>query len=120
MSGRLKAQRLAGRSLTLKLKTAEFRTRTRARALAAPTQLATRIFAAARELLAKEIDGTRFRLIGVGIADLGPAEEADRGDLLDTRVGKEKATEAAIDELRAKFGETAIVKGIAFGARQRS
>ena len=120
VSGRLKAQRLAGRSLTLKLKTAEFRTRTRARALAAPTQLATRIFAAARELLAKEIDGTRFRLIGVGIADLGPAEDADRGDLLDTRVGKEKATEAAIDALRAKFGETAIVKGIAFGARQRS
>jgi DNA polymerase-4 len=120
VSSRLKAQGLAGQSLTLKLKTAEFRTRTRARALSAPTQLATRIFAAARELLNKETDGTRFRLIGVGIADLGPAGDADRGDLLDTRVGKEKATEAAIDTLRAKFGETAVVKGIIFGARQKS
>jgi DNA polymerase-4 len=120
VSGRLKAQGLAGQSLTLKLKSADFRTRTRARALGAPTQLATRIFAAARELLAKEVDGTRFRLIGVGVADLGPAAEADRGDLLDTRVGKEKATEAAIDALRARYGETSIVKGITFGTRQRS
>ncbi|HWG03713.1 MAG TPA: DNA polymerase IV, partial [Beijerinckiaceae bacterium] len=85
VSGRLKAQGLAGKSLTLKLKTADFRIRTRARALAEPTQLATRIFAAARELLAHETDGTRFRLIGVGLSDLGPAADADHGDLIDTR-----------------------------------
>jgi DNA polymerase-4 len=120
VSARLKSQGLAGRSLTLKLKSADFRTRTRARALATPTQLATRIFAAARELLARETDGTRFRLIGVGVADLRSAEEADRADLLDVRVGKEKATEAAIDALRAKFGEASIVKGIAFGRPRRS
>ena len=118
VSARLKAQELAGRSLTLKLKTADFRIRTRARALAAPTQLAARIFAAARELLAKETDGTRFRLIGVGLSDLGPAADADRGDLVDTRVGREKATETAIDALRAKFGPAAVVKGIAFGNRR--
>ncbi len=120
MSGRLKAQCLAGKSLTLKLKTADFRIRTRARALTEPTQLAARIFATARELLAHELDGTRFRLIGVGLSDLGPAVDADRGDLIDTRVGKEKATEAAIDTLRAKFGQTAVVKGITFGAPRRS
>jgi DNA polymerase-4 len=83
-------------------------------------QLAARIFAAARELLSSETDGTRFRLIGVGMSDLGPGADADRGDLLDTRIGKEKATEAAIDELRAKFGHAAIVKGITFGVRPRS
>ena len=44
--------------MTLKLKTADFRIRTRARSLEDPTQLAARIFAAGRELLAREIDGT--------------------------------------------------------------
>ncbi len=115
VSGRLKAQEIAGRTVTLKLKTADFRLRTRARALNEPTQLARRIFEAARELLAKEATGPSFRLIGVGLADLSPAVEADHGDLVDTGVGKIKATEAAIDALRAKFGKAAVVSGIAFG-----
>ncbi|HLA20649.1 MAG TPA: DNA polymerase IV, partial [Pseudolabrys sp.] len=42
VSARLKANALAGSTVTLKLKSADFKTRTRARSLAAPTQLATR------------------------------------------------------------------------------
>ena len=44
--------------MTLKLKTADFRIRTRAQSLGHPTQLAARIFAAGRDLLARETDGT--------------------------------------------------------------
>ncbi len=51
VSARLKAKELAGSTVTLKLKTADFRIRTRARSLPSPTQLAGRIFAAARDLL---------------------------------------------------------------------
>ena len=112
VSGRLKAQEFAGRSLTLKLKTADFRTRTRARALTEPTQLAARMFGPARELLMKEATGEKFRLIGVGLSDLCAPGEADHGDLVDTGVGRVKATEAAMDKLRARFGRDAIVKGI--------
>ena len=114
VSSRLKAAGIAGRGVTLKLKTSDFRLRTRARALTAPTQLAARIFEAGRQLLEKEVDGTRFRLIGIGVSDLVDAEEADRGDLVDTRAGRDKATETAVDALRAKFGKGAVVKGIAF------
>ena len=71
--------------MTLKLKTADFRLRTRARSLAAPTQLAAKIFAAGRELLARETDGTKFRLIGIGVSALAGAEEADPADLVDSR-----------------------------------
>src|SRR6202040_2755643 len=46
VSTRLKAKELAGATVTLKLKSADFRLRTRARSLGAPTQLAVRIFAA--------------------------------------------------------------------------
>ncbi len=70
VADRLKEKRLAGSTVTLKLKTADFRILTRARSLESPTQLAGRIFAAARELLAREVDGTRYRLIGVGLVRL--------------------------------------------------
>ena len=115
VSARLKKGEIAGRTVTLKLKTADFRLRTRARALPQPTQLAGRIFEAARELLNKEATGERFRLIGVGMSDLCEAADADHGDLVDTRAARDKATEAAVDSLRAKFGGAAVVKGIAFG-----
>ena len=117
VSGRLKAGEVSGRTVTLKLKTADFRLRTRARQLPEPTQLATRIFEAARDLLAKEATGTPFHLIGVGLSDLALPQDADHGDLVETGVGKIKATEAAVDALRQKFGKAAVVKGIAFGAK---
>ncbi|MBN9082625.1 MAG: DNA polymerase IV [Rhizobiales bacterium 62-17] len=117
VSSRLKAQGISGDSLTLKLKTADFRILTRARMLSEPTQLAGRIFETARDLLAKEGNGRRYRLIGVGISNLVEAAQADHGDLADTRVVREKATETAIDSLREKFGRAAITKGIVFGKR---
>ena len=66
-SARLKSAGLAAGTATLKLKTSDFRIRTRSRRLADPTQLADMLFRTARLLLAGEADGaTRFRLIGVG------------------------------------------------------
>jgi DNA polymerase IV len=110
VSARLKANRLAGSTVTLKLKTADFRIRTRAQSFAHPTQLATRIFAAGRDLLAREVDGTMFRLIGIGVSALRDAEGADFADLIDRRHAD---AEQAIDRLRRKFGGDAVVKGLA-------
>jgi DNA polymerase-4 len=118
VSARLKAQGVAGETVTLKLKTADFKTRTRARTLPEPTQLSGRIFEAARALLEKETDGTRFRLIGVGVTNLCEDDRADQGDLADTEVKREKATESAIDALRDKFGHKAIVRGLLFEPRR--
>src|ERR1043166_1716199 len=70
VSARLKANALAGSTVTLKLKTADFRIRTRGQSLGHPTQLASRIFAVGRDLLGREIDGTMFRLIGIGLSSL--------------------------------------------------
>lgn len=114
VSDRLKESEMAGSTITLKLKTKDFKSRTRARTLNEPTQLATRIFNAARDCLEKEADGTAFRLIGVGVTALTEASKADHGDLADTRTTRDKAREAAVDSLRKKFGGDAIVRGIAF------
>jgi DNA polymerase IV len=115
---RLKKQQLAAKSVTLKLRLPDFKLRTRTRSSAAPTQLATRLFAVARDLLEREPKGASYRLLGVSTADFAPSDEADKGDLLDRSVGKEKAREAAIDALREKFGSGAVVRGLAFGGRR--
>jgi DNA polymerase-4 len=113
VSARLKAKGLAGTTVTLKLKSADFRLRTRARSLSAPTQLAAKIFATARELLAREAGGTKFRLIGIGVSALGGAAEADPADLVDEHGRRSAAAERAVDRLREKFGRAAVIRGIA-------
>jgi DNA polymerase-4 len=114
VSARLKAKELAGTTVTLKLKSADFRLRTRARSLAAPTQLAARIFAVGRELLVRETGGAKFRLIGIGVSALSGAAEADPADLVDERGRRSAAAERAVDRLREKFGRAAVIRGIAF------
>ncbi len=115
VSARLKAKELAGETVTLKLKTSDFRLRTRARSLGAPTQLAAKIFGAGRELLERETDGTRFRLIGIGVSGLAEAADADPADLVDRQGERSKAAEHAIDRLREKFGREAVVMGRGLG-----
>jgi DNA polymerase-4 len=109
ISARLKAAELAGATVTLKLKTADFRLRTRAQTLERPTQLAARIFEAARELLQRETDGTKYRLIGIGLSSLIDADAADLADLLDHRTAE---AEHAMDRLRARFGDEAVFRGL--------
>ncbi len=114
VSARLKTNDIAGATITLKLKSADFKTRTRARSIEAPTQLAATLFTCGRELLVREASGASFRLIGIGVSDLAEGRHADPGDLLDRRAAATAATERAIDRLRDKFGANAIVRGIAF------
>lgn len=111
LARRLKENDLAAAGVVLKLKTAAFATRTRAMRLPAPTVLPDRLFEAARTLLAREATGTAFRLIGIGAGTLVPRAGADRGDLADPDAPRRAATQAAIDALRARFGEGAIARG---------
>jgi DNA polymerase-4 len=115
VSARLKANALAGSTVTLKLKSADFRIRTRAQSLGHPTQLTSRIFAVGRDLLGREIDGTMFRLIGIGLSGLREADGADFADLIDRRSA---GAEQAMDRLRERFGDEAVVKGLALEAEQ--
>jgi len=117
VSSRLKNGNLAGCTITLKLKTADFRQRTRSQSIAAPTQLAAKIFALCREMLAKEIDGTAFRLMGAGVSALRPGSQADDTDMLDRRAAH---AERAMDDLRRKFGASAVIRGIAYNGPEKN
>jgi DNA polymerase-4 len=117
VSGRLKTHALAGSTVTLKLKSADFKIRTRARALSHPTQLAGRIFAAGRDLLRHEVGPTPFRLIGIGVSHLEDSTGDD--DLADLLGRREAQAEHAMDKLREKFGRDAVVKGLALDDDER-
>ena len=117
VSARLKTGNLAGSTITLKLKTADFRQRTRSQTVQSPTQLAAKIFATSREMLAREIDGTAFRLMGTGVSALRPGSMADDTDMLDRRSAH---AERAMDDLRRKFGNAAVIRGIAYDGPEKA
>jgi DNA polymerase IV len=117
VSWRLKKNDIAGQTVVLKMKTADFKSRTRNRRLEDPTQLADKIFRTGLDLLEKETDGTKFRLIGIGVTDLGDAGRADPPDLIDRQSGRRAAAEAAMDKLRDKFGKGTVETGYTFGGK---
>jgi DNA polymerase-4 len=116
VSRRAKADNLAGITVTLKLKTADFRLRTRATSLSGPTALASRIYAAAQPLLEREADGTKFRLLGVAISHLTSIDRGEPVDSLDAQMTARARVELAMDQVREKFGRTAVEKGLVFRA----
>ncbi len=81
VAARLDTAGLAAGAVVLKLKTADFRTQTRSHALAFATQREDRLLEEAEQLLGPEADGRAFRLIGLGAADLVPADAADPPEL---------------------------------------
>jgi DNA polymerase-4 len=119
VSARLKKAHIAGRTVVLKLKSADFQIRTRNRQLHDATRLADRIFTVGMELLRKEADGTRYRLIGIGVSDLSDDARADPPDLVDGGSRKRALAEEAVDRLRDKFGGKAVETGYTFGRGSR-
>lgn len=81
VSAQLDRRGVAGSSVILKLKTSDFRILTRSRRLSHPTQRTGLIYESVAALIEKEADGRTFRLIGVGVGDIGPAAGADPADL---------------------------------------
>ena len=108
---RMKKAGIAGEGVTLKLKTADFRIVTRSRRLKSATQSAEEMFQAAEPLLAHEADGRAFRLIGVGVHDLVEIGQIVQGNLFGGFGPAGSKIDKALDAVREKFGDDAIVKG---------
>ena len=111
LSERLKSKSILGDTVTLKLKSAGFRLRTRARQLMIPTQLANVLYETGVQLLAREIDGTAFRLIGIGVSGISEADGIDPVDLIEPGIARRAAAERAIDRVRDRFGRDAVIRG---------
>jgi DNA polymerase-4 len=111
LAARLRGGGWAAGGVTLKLKTGSHVLRTRSQRLAAPTAMPDLLFAAGRAMLAREADGTSFRLLGLGAQPLRPAAEADPIDLADPDSARRVARQKAVDRLRDRFGAGIIGRG---------
>ncbi|WP_306250329.1 DNA polymerase IV [Parvularcula sp. IMCC14364] len=115
ISARMKEKGFTGRVITLKLKTADFRSMTRRKTLEYPTNLARVAFDTGRALLRDVIPGDMsreaYRLIGIGFSDIEVAGETGQSYLFMDDLNKLSAREKAVDSLREKFGDRAIGTG---------
>jgi DNA polymerase IV len=110
VGSRLRAEKLAVRTVQLKLRYADFTTLTRQRTLDRPTQDEMMLYEVAGQLLAAErIEGQRIRLIGVGGANLVPPEI--QSDLFNRTDEKRTRLAKSVDDLRAKLGPGATKRG---------
>ena len=108
---RAKRHNVEGSTITMKLKTKDFRTLTRSASLPIATNLANAMFRVTTPLLAREAPGERaYRLIGVGLSHLQEAK-FDTRDLVDPGVEKRAKAERASDAARSKFGNASVVTG---------
>ena len=112
VSARMKASGFEGRTITLKLKTHDFKTITRRTTLDTPANLARIAFGAAKPMLHDAAGGKAYRLIGVGFSGLSAAGESPApADLFGDGNEKIARTEKAIDAIREKFGRDAVKAG---------
>jgi DNA polymerase-4 len=102
---RLRAHHLVGRTVTLKVRFADFTTITRATTLPAAVDGPLPIAAAARALLAAVDIAAGVRLLGVTVSNL--TVDAPRQLRLDEASSVDDAT-SAVDDVRRRFGATAI------------
>ena len=114
LSGRtahgLRAGGYVARTVSVKLRLASFKTLTRSRTLAYPTDLAREIYATACLLYeASGLDrGARLRLVGVRASGLVPAADANTQPTLDDRPVGWREAERAVDQIARRFGTSAV------------
>lgn len=97
-----------GRTVTLKLRSADFTTITRQESLTAAVDGDRALAAAALELLMAAWDRRPVRLVGVGVTNL---EEAAQLELLDPGTDRDSRLDRTLDELRRRFGVAAVRRG---------
>ncbi|MBI2708318.1 MAG: DNA polymerase IV [Actinobacteria bacterium] len=108
-AGRLRRNGLAGRTVTIKVRFADFHTITRSTTLAAAVDGGSDIARAAGGLLARVDPAPGVRLLGVSVSGL--STDAPRQLTLDGAAGEvaRVGVTAAIDAIRARFGDDAVV-----------
>lgn len=116
VAARMRHQGVVARTVSVKVRTSDFRTLNRSRTLAAPTDVAREIFLTARELVAGvELGGLPVRLVGVRAENLRPREGAAAqltlDEAVDPRAGAQRDAEVALDAVRERFGRAAIGLG---------
>ncbi len=113
----LRSDGLAARTITVKIRDNDFRTRSARRTLVEPVVADRVMLRVARELLAKLRSGRRVpaRLVGVALSSLGQDPEADQLKLFeaasdtDSETERDRTLARAVDRVRERFGPRSIL-----------
>jgi len=106
---RLRAKRLAAGTIQVKIRQSDFSTFTRQRALKPPSNSLDTLYDVAKELLAEWLAdhaGARIRLLGVGGANLGGADQLDL--FAPPTVAAGTALDQTVDQIRERFGNLSL------------
>jgi DNA polymerase-4 len=109
---RLRRQRLAGRTVTIKVRYADFSTLTRSRSLQEPTDATAVVRDTALALYRERIPPRHppLRLIGVGVSGLDGLRES-QADLFAGGPQRLRRVDSVVDEIRGRFGAGALRRG---------
>jgi nucleotidyltransferase/DNA polymerase involved in DNA repair len=106
---RLRTAGLAGRTVSVKIRFADFTTITRARTLPEATDVAAVLYGTARTLYeALGLDRARLRLVGIRVEGLVASETAPRQLLLGERSHGRREAEQAADRAVHRFGKGVV------------
>jgi len=110
VSRRLRKDDFVGRTISVKVRSSDFKTITRDKTLTEPTDQTQVIFETAKKLVPREFgQGIKVRLLGVRVSNLEKKKNKIQLDLLENHQNiKLSATSQAIDNIRDRFGETVI------------
>jgi DNA polymerase-4 len=106
---RLRAANYFSRTITIKVRFADFTSVTRSKSLPASTDLATDIYATSKSLFeAMNLQRARIRLVGVRATGLVPTSESSVQLEFSDRDSGWREAEEAIDQVAIKFGNSAV------------
>ena len=108
LSRRLRAESMAGRTITLKYRDETFKTTTHARSRKAPTNVAADLFTLAAALFDEVHGSLKVRLLGIGVS--GFDEPAQKSLFEDEGSARGAKIDGVRDRVREKFGKTALVR----------
>ncbi|MGW9194903.1 DNA polymerase IV [Micromonospora chersina] len=114
---RLRAAGQVGRTVSLKVRLADFRTVSRSRTLGVPTDTAREMFDTAWALWTALAPGEPVRLVGVRMEGLAAAEETPQQLTLGAPERGWREAEAAADAAAARFGRSVIGPASLLGRR---
>lgn len=119
---RLRKANVAGRTITVKLRTADFRTTTRAKTISAPTSMGKKILEVATELSESADLETGLRLIGISVSNLGHEEVTEQLSLGISEVpvdDRDETLDKMLDQIRERYGSDALMPGVLAGPSGR-
>jgi DNA polymerase-4 len=106
---RLRAANYFSRTITIKVRFADFTSVTRSKSLPSSTDLATDIYATSKSLFeAMHLQRARIRLVGVRATGLVPTSESSVQLEFSNRDSGWREAEEAMDQVSLKFGNSAV------------